>query len=104
MFKITSGRGFAMVFANGWTVSVQFGGGNYCANRDAKWIDNAEVGEKGCVNAEIAAWSAQDAWYDFGTDTVKGWVTPDEVAEFIAMIAAYPKETAAAEAPASLDE
>ena len=30
---ITQGKGFQLKFANGWTVSVQFGWGNYCGNR-----------------------------------------------------------------------
>ena len=32
MFKITRGTGFQMTFENGWTISVQFGYGNYCDN------------------------------------------------------------------------
>jgi len=34
MFNITNGKGFTMTFANGWTVSVQFGGLNYCQHYD----------------------------------------------------------------------
>ena len=30
MFKITEGKGFHITFANGYTVSVQFGPDNYC--------------------------------------------------------------------------
>jgi hypothetical protein len=33
MFKITLGKGIHMTFANGWTVSIQWGIGNYCDNR-----------------------------------------------------------------------
>jgi hypothetical protein len=31
-FKSTNNKGFQMTFENGWTISVQFGYGNYCDN------------------------------------------------------------------------
>ena len=74
-------NGFQMQFANGWTVSVMFGKANYISDR----------GNDGqSADAEIAAWDENGNWYFFDdtNDTVKGWVTPNGVAEFIAMIAA----------------
>lgn len=68
-------RGFQMKFTNGWTVSVQFGFGNYCDNRDDPKTSSP--------NAEIAAWDKDDYWYNFGDDKVQGWVKAEEVAEFI---------------------
>jgi hypothetical protein len=91
MLKITSGKGFQLTFANGWTASVQFGTGNYCGNKSRSlYSESADVqaGENGCANAEIAAWDADGKWRDFGSDTVKGWVSADEVAQFLAEIAA----------------
>lgn len=86
MFKITGGKGFQMVFANGWTVSVQFGSGNYCENQSLGMKDyNSPKGES--HDAEIAAWDANDNWHSFIGDTVKGRCKTDEVAEFIVMIA-----------------
>ena len=82
MFKLMKtdfNTGFQMTFANGWTVSVQWGPNNYIADR--------RCGDKS-VNAEIAAWSENDNWYRFENDTVKGWCKPDEVADFMAMIKA----------------
>lgn len=67
--------GFKMTFENGNTISVQFGWGNYCENRGES--------KPGCVNAEIAIWDSENKWFDFGSDSVKGWCTPDEVAEWI---------------------
>ena len=32
MFEVTTGKGFHVTFENGWTVSVQFGPGNFCDN------------------------------------------------------------------------
>ena len=97
MFKITAGRGFQITFANGWTVSVQWGTGNYCENRtvaitrftDWETVDR-EVGAEGCPDAEIAAWKSDGKWFDFGSDEVAGHQTPASVAAFIAQIAARP--------------
>ena len=86
MFRISSGKGFQMTFENGWTVSVQFGNGNYCENRFAT---DHERGES--VDAEIAAWDKNNVWHDFGHDTVMGWCTADQVADFIAEIKGKPR-------------
>ena len=96
MLRITHGRGFALVFANGWTVSIQFGPGNYCENRNADYNQSATVGEKGSRDAEIAAWPGPSNGRDtmpmvsFGGDTVKGYCNADEVAAFIALVAGLP--------------
>lgn len=92
MFKITAGKGFQMTFANNWTVSVQFGYGNYCENRSFDRVDfDRNVEPKGeSKDAEIAAWDANGTWYDFGSDEVKGWCSPDEVAAFITKVSSFP--------------
>lgn len=67
--------GVHFVFANGWTVSVQWKVGNYC--------------DEDGSTAEIAAWDESGDWYRFDTgDTVLGWRTPDQVVAFMALIAA----------------
>lgn len=74
-FRITSAKGFHMNFANGWTVSVQFGGGNYCINHDEDlWATNPDS-----VDAEVAAWGPDGQMVNFGNDTVRGWQTPAAV-------------------------
>ena len=90
MFRITDGKGFQITFENGWTVSVQFGFGNYCANRDnksASMLFGMYDGPVESLTAEIAAWDKNGVWYDFGNDTVMGHVTPDLVAGFIDEVA-----------------
>ena len=64
-------NGFQMKFENGWTISVQFGRGNY--------------NDKDNSTAEIAIWDGEGNWYDFPDDgqQVKGWVNADEVADWI---------------------
>jgi len=100
MFQITGGKGFTMTFANGWTISVQFGTGNYCENRsldeDGRRLDEGlteyfarrdrEVGERGSADAEIAVWNHEKKWVNFGGDTVSGWLSPDDVAEVIGIV------------------
>jgi hypothetical protein len=73
-----TGAGFHMTFKNGWTVSVQFGEGNYCENRNL--VGDIGIGHNSgnktkseCTNAEIAAWDANKEWYSFEeTGQVKG--------------------------------
>lgn len=81
--------GFQMTFENGWTVSVQLGRGNYCSNRDYGRTTSEEGIPFNGADAEIAAWDANGFLYKFDeSNTVKGWCKPDEVADFIAQIAA----------------
>ena len=78
MFKITQNKGFHMTFANGYTISVQFGDVNHCDDRDLS-------------TAEVAIWKGDS---DFLTsqfiecDSVAGYLTTDQVAELIAKVAA----------------
>jgi len=91
MFTITGNRGFTMTFDNCWTVSVQWGAGNYCANHSMS-LSTFGQPVTPSPTAEIAAWDANDIWYrgdDWGDD-VKGYVNADDVAKFIAMIQAKP--------------
>lgn len=101
MFGITEGKGFAITFSNGVIVSVQFGGGNYCANY-GEWI-GSELGKKywSCIDAEVAAWKPEKAgqsWRDrvwitreyfHGEDDMQGHVSPDELLGFLNWAAAY---------------
>lgn len=91
MFAITQHKGFQITFANGWTVSVQWGPGNYCANQnfEALYDEPSEVKYYASSTAEVAAWDKNKVWYDFGSDTVKGYLVADEVAEFIARVSKF---------------
>jgi hypothetical protein len=89
MFTSTFNKGFQMTFENGWTISVQWGARNYCENNNFQEYDRDEWTKRDpmydCNNAEVAIWRKEDdKWYTFENgDTVKGWSTPDEVAELI---------------------
>jgi len=85
MFNITSQKGFHITFENGWTVSVQFGRGNYCDNRNI----SSMVPVPASRNAEVAAWDPNGKMFEFEEDnTVQGWMPPEEVLAFMNKIAA----------------
>lgn len=70
--------GFQLTFANGLTISVQFGRGNYCNNRQC------QPNPSKCSNAEVAIWDANDDGYTFPDGrTADGWVSADDVAKWI---------------------
>ena len=73
--KTQVASGIQMKFANGNTISIQFGFGNYGSNRDKS--------EPQTLTAEVAIWDASDNWYQFEGDTVEGWCNADEVAKWI---------------------
>lgn len=74
-FKITGNKGFWLTFANGYTVSVQFGYGNYCSNYDKTNFEDSET-------AEVAIWNAAGNWVkhpDHPADDVIGYQTTTQV-------------------------
>ena len=85
MFASTNNKGFQLKFENGWTISVQFGCGNYCDNKHHPdgWYFSKNQEVVTSTDAEIAMWDENNEWYNFGTDTVKGYCSADEVAEWI---------------------
>ncbi len=90
MLKSTNNKGFQMTFENGWTISVQFGYGNYCDN----WNFEADYSMNfppvvESPNAEIAMWDKDGNWYEFETDRVKGWCSTNEVAEWIEKVSRW---------------
>ena len=87
MLMINESKGFQMSFGNGNTVSVQFGKFNYCENRDkpSAFDKNQEI--RVSKDAEVAAWDESGVWYNFGYDTVMGWLTADQVQSFIGFVA-----------------
>lgn len=92
-FRITDGKGFHLTFANNWTISVQFGSGNYCDNwnadalhADTKIIMDGkyQISLVESNDAEIAIWNPEGTMQDFDNgDTVKGRVSADELAQYI---------------------
>ena len=95
MFKITDGKGFHVTFENGYTVSVQWGGNNYCDNRHCD-LSNEFLGKEGCANADVAAWPENgERNYvkltgDDNCESNIGWQSPAEVLAILNRIAALP--------------
>jgi hypothetical protein len=93
-FRITCGKGFQMTFANGYTISVQFGYTNYCDNRDLDAVAETvaqlsdKVGSSSCRNAEFLAWDSANR----DVFVADGWLTPDQVFAKIAEIVALPRK------------
>jgi hypothetical protein len=89
MFTNCYNTGVQFTFANGLSISIQWGGGNYCDNRNlTPNFDEQKLSRTivECPNAEIAIWDENNNWYNFGSDTVKGWVTTDEVAQWMTKV------------------
>ena len=78
-----------MTFENGWTISVQWGYGNYCDNRSMLKSDFNNTTDLECETAEIAIWDKNNNWFGFGTDEVKGYCSPDEVADWITKVSKF---------------
>ena len=99
MFRSCENKGFQLSLSNGFTVSVQWGPGNYCDARSFKYDAPMKV-EEGCwesETAEVAAWATGDGcdsskWVHVkgfhNGDDVVGNLTTDRVVDFIAAVAA----------------
>ena len=88
MFKIIRGQGFHITFSNGYTVSVQFGPMSYCDHyfqKDVNEFSSEECGKLGSTTAECAVIMDDDLIETpfFEGDTVKGWMSPEEVLELL---------------------
>lgn len=79
-FRSTSGKGFHITLDSGYTLSVQFGGGNYCANRQR----DVRERDLSSPDAEIAVWRGKGGLLPLpGGDSVVGWVTPAQVLDIL---------------------
>ena len=108
--------GFQIDMENGWTVSVQFGIGNYCNNRSGRGNPFTDIAEFiDCSDAEIAAWrtdsrgegkgASTQEWYLFEDgEQVKGWQTPAKVLRFMNLIALKPNPVESKEGGEYLSE
>lgn len=82
-------RGFHLPFENGWTISCQWGWGNYCSNRSPLFIDDPDPGDTNVSpDAEILVLDKDGIWailHDepcsgepYCGDIVRGYVTVEE--------------------------
>ena len=78
-------RGFHVGLSNGFTVSVQFGRGNYCEHHHDPLWDKPEKGSS--YNAETAVLNPKDELMPVNGDTVQGWQSPEDVVRLMATVA-----------------
>ncbi len=73
-------RGFHFNFKNGYTVSIQFGSGNYCDVRDySPNADDSKLPPAECVEVGIFE-TESGKWVRLGEhDDVAGWVPVDDI-------------------------
>ena len=105
MSKFTSGynKGFRMTFENGFSISVQWGVGNYCEKRDSgEWNEATKHDFWSSNSAEIAVFNKEgrnsmipiagytlentDGTEESYTDVVSGWLSTDTVAKCITIV------------------
>ena len=100
-FVSTESKGFHMIFSNGLVASVQWGYGNYCDNRhnsNVFYNSNTYNANVSSETAEVAVWKANE-WLnanDFvpeecrgDCDTVVGYMTPEQVVDFLYNVKNY---------------
>ena len=101
--RFTSGynKGFRMTFENGFSISVQWGVGNYCEKRDSgEWNEATKHDFWSSNSAEIAVFNKEGSMIPItvntiefanGTeesynDVVSGWLSTDTVAKCITIV------------------
>jgi hypothetical protein len=87
-FQIDNQKGFKITFKNGYTVSVQFGGGNYCTNRDLDFKVWGEV-VPASDTAETALMT-KDGFVQYQGDDVQGYMSPSEVLKLLVYAESLP--------------
>lgn len=104
MFYATENKGFQITFANGYSISCQFGGSNYCERYhrhlepDYEYQEEMKTPIVKSHDCEVAIWDKSDNWItgtvmdavgiDPTEDAVQANVTPDEVARIISYLVA----------------
>ena len=86
MFLVTANKGVHITFANGYSLSIQWGQGNYCQNRNIDVPYRSEV--PASATAETAIIDPNGAFIEYNGNNVQGWQTPEQVAATMAYVAA----------------
>jgi hypothetical protein len=89
MFISNDNRGFCLKFENGYNISVQWGKGNYCSNRDkGEFIPE---GRNVSATAEMLIFSDDKKkdelldFQDFDTNII-GWLTSEDIGHIIGLL------------------
>lgn len=76
MIASTENKGFHLTFTNGYSISVQFGKGNYCSNRHR---NDTPAHIYSCKDAEVAYWKGEDK----DNIVIEAYCDANQVAEII---------------------
>jgi hypothetical protein len=83
-------RGFHVRLENGFTLSTQWGTGNYCQNN---YLREEKPFNERCVDAEIAVFNIEDVLVNFiDGDNVQGWVPAGAWFDIMGIIASLPTD------------
>lgn len=94
-FKIIDHKGFHITFPNGYTVSVQFGPGNYSDHYDECDYEAPRTSKKGWSStlAETAVWGPSGGMIalEEDADTVQGYRDAEQVLALLNWAASQPR-------------
>lgn len=89
MFISNDNKGFCLKFENGYNISVQWGKGNYCSNRDIG--DFIPEGRNVSATAEMLIFSDDEEknklldFQEFDTNII-GWLTSEDIGYIIGLL------------------
>ena len=78
MLRINDNKGFQITFDNGYTVSVQFGPGNYGSNYNLGFMENMNK-PMTATTAETALIAPDGSFVAYKDDDVQGYQTVTDV-------------------------
>ena len=82
MFRINDNKGFSISFPNGYTVSVQFGPGNYSSNYNLSMLDNINM-PMTASTAETALIAPNGDFVTYKDNDVQGYQNTVDVLELL---------------------
>ena len=88
-FTTSYNKGFRMTFGNGFSISVQWGVGNYCEKKESgQWDESTKYAEWDSNSAEIAVFDKNGGYIIITNypDVVAGWLSADTVAKCITIV------------------
>lgn len=78
MLRINDNKGFQITFDNGYTVSVQFGPGNYGTNYNLSFVENMDK-PMTATTAETALIAPDGSFVAYKDDDVQGYQTVNDI-------------------------
>lgn len=88
MFEVTANKGVHIIFPNGYSISIQWGTINYCANRGHDIARNGPVPPS--PTAETAIKDPFGNFIKYKGDEVQGYQSVTEVLETMNYVASLP--------------